>query len=299
MTDVLRTALAFAHRGHAVFPVTWPVPSGENDGRLVCSCGRHARGPKPCGSPAKHPYGKLAPSGLLSATTESGIIKHWFGVAAPQANLGVVTDKLVVVDVDPRHGGDDSLRLVEREHGEMPPTWRVLTGGGGEHIIFARPNGAEIANVVAEQMTEPPLGRGIDIRSKGGYIVAPPSRHINGRPYAWSVDHHPQNVSLASPPDWLIEKLACRSNNIVALPKPANEWAKLVVGPITEYRDMAAAKIAGHLFRRWVDIDVVVSLMRGWNVMHCIPPLTDGELLRILNRIADREAARLERENRQ
>jgi hypothetical protein len=39
--------------------------------------------------------------------------------------------------------------------------------------------------------------------------------------------------------------------------------------------------------------------MRGWNVMHCIPPLTDGELLRILNRIADREAARLERENRQ
>jgi hypothetical protein len=220
LTNALHTALAFARHGYAVFPVNWPVPSGENGDRLLCSCGGDSRG-RPCGrNAAKHPYGKLAPNGLLSATTESGIIKHWFGVAAPQANLGVVTDKLVVVDVDPRHGGDDSLRLVEREHGEMPPTWRVLTGGGGEHIIFARPNGAEIANVVAEQMTEPPLGRGIDIRSKGGYIVAPPSRHINGRPYAWSVDHHPQNVSLASPPDWLIEKLACRSNNIVALRSP-------------------------------------------------------------------------------
>jgi hypothetical protein len=103
MTEsVLAAALAFARHGHPVFPVNWPV---ERNGKLVCSCGSDSRG-QPCGTPAKHPYGRLAPNGLRSATTESGIIKSWFGYQAPQANLGVVTDKMVVIDVDPRHGGE-------------------------------------------------------------------------------------------------------------------------------------------------------------------------------------------------
>ena len=190
----LPTALAFARHGHPVFPINWPV---KHEGRLRCSCGSDRRG-RPCTSAAKHPYGKLAPKGLLSATTESGIIKGWFGYQAPEANLGVTTDRLVVIDVDPRHGGDESFRALEREHGPFPPTWRVLTGGGGEHLLFAVPDSIEISNVVAEQMSEPPLGCGIDIRARGGYIVAPPSRHISGRTYAWSVDHHPQDVALCA-----------------------------------------------------------------------------------------------------
>jgi hypothetical protein len=294
--DLLLAALAFARRGHPVFPVNWPVPQ---NGRFVCSCMRHTRGAEPCTTPAKHPFGKLAPNGLLSATLETGIIKHWFGLAAPTANLGVVTDKLVVVDIDPRHGGDESLCAIEHEHGEIPRTWRVITGGGGEHIIFSAPDGVEISNVVAEQMDNPPLGRGIDIRAEGGYIVAPPSRHISGRSYTWSVDHHPAETPLAPPPDWLIEKLAVRSSSSSRAPVPSAEWQKLVTGPITEYRDMAAARIAGHLFRRWVNIDVIVSLMCGWNAMHCVPPMTDGELMKILNRIANKEADRLDQEGRQ
>src|SRR5262249_38993795 len=143
MTETLLTALAFARHGHAVFPVQWPV---EHRGRLICSCGGDRRG-RPCGrDAAKHPYGKLAPNGVLSATTEPGIIKHGFGSRAPDANLGVTTDRLVVIDVDPRHNGDESFRALEREHGEISPTWRVLTGGGGEHLLFARPDGVEIAS---------------------------------------------------------------------------------------------------------------------------------------------------------
>src|SRR5262245_1063725 len=80
--SALSAALAFASRGHAVFPVNWPV---EHNGQLRCSCGSDSRG-RPCGNPAKHPYGKLAPNGLLSATTESGVVKHWWGYLAPQAN---------------------------------------------------------------------------------------------------------------------------------------------------------------------------------------------------------------------
>jgi hypothetical protein len=290
----LGAALAFAKHGHAVLPVNWPVAHG---GELRCSCGGYSRG-KPCRTPAKHPYGKLASNGILSATTDTGIIKHWFDYQAPQANLGVVTEKMVVIDIDPRHGGDESFAALEREHGEMPLTWRVLTGGGGEHVMFAAPDGIAITSSNAEQTNNPPLGLGIDIRARGGFIVAPPSRHMSGRRYAWSVDHHPQDVKkLAPAPDWLIARLQARTTaSGDAEPNPTDIWERLTQQPISEYRDMAAAKIVGHLFRHSVDFQLVRGMVHAWNSAWCKPPLAYHELDRIVGRIAVREAARIERE---
>jgi hypothetical protein len=292
MSGALGTALAFARRGHAVFPVNWPV---EENGRFVCSCMKHKRGPMPCvRDAAKHPLGRCAPNGVCSATVDVATIRRWFQVEAPDANLGVATTGLIVIDIDPRHDGDASLAALEREHGELPTTWRVLTGGGGEHIIYAAPEGLTISSLVAEQLAEPPLGRGIDVRARGGYIVAPPSVHISGRSYCWSVDHHPAETPLSAPPEWLIERLGRRTTP--REPTPPAEWEELVTGAVREYRDMAIAKLAGHLLRRWIDPHVALSLLRSWNASHCVPPLTDGEVLTIVNRIANREADRLERE---
>ena len=290
---VLSTALAFVRHGHAVFPVNWPV---EHKGGLRCSCGSDSRG-RPCINPAKHPYGKLAPNGLLSATIESGVVKHWWGYLVPQANLAVRTDKLVVLDVDPRHGGDESWATLEREH-EIPLTWHSLTGGGGDHIIFASPDGVEISNVVAKAMQDPPLGPGIDVRARGGYIVAPPSRHISGRPYAWSVDHHPADVPIALAPDWLIARLTTtRSGEGGGGGKrhdPA-QWATRKAGMVSEYRDMAIAQVAGKLLRA-VSLDpaFVATLVHDWNACHCDPPLPEHEVQAIFDRICEREIKRLE-----
>jgi hypothetical protein len=293
--SVLPDARAFANRSLAVLPLWGPVGP---DNKLVCACGRL------CGkNAAKHPH-RLAPNGLHSATTDSGIIKHWFGYQAPDANLGVCTDRLIVVDADKRHGGDETLAALEREYGELPLTWRVLTGGGGEHVIFACPDGVEIASSNAHQ--NPVLRPGIDIRARGGYIVAPPSRHINGRHYTWSVDHHPKDVPLALPPDWLIERLIASNKSAAASagadnaaqhePHPSDLWAKLTRQPITEYRDMAATQIAGHLFCHACDFQLVRGLMHAWNSAWCQPPLGYHELDKIINRIAARQAARWERE---
>ena len=285
MTEsVLQHALAWAQHGHGVFPLHYPV---EHNGQVACSCGRL------CGkSAAKHPDARYAPNGVHSATIESGIIKLWWGLRVPEANLGVATDKLVVVDVDPRHGGGESFRALEREH-EIPPTWRTLTGGGGEHIMFACPDGIEIKCVVAEQMKEPPLGPGVDVRARGGYIVAPPSRHISGRSYAWSVDHHPHNVPLASAPDWLIGRLVERATSERRDATPPEVWQRLT-GTINEneYPDAAAAQVAGHLLRRWVDPYLVAGLLHAWNQIYVRPPLPEDELRRILDRIAKREDRR-------
>jgi hypothetical protein len=298
---VLSTALAFARRGYAVFPVNWPV---AHNGHLRCSCGSDSRG-RPCGkNAAKHPYGKLAPNGLLSASTESWQIKLWWQ-REPQVNLGVCTDRLVVIDVDPRHDGDESFAALEREDGAMPLTWRSLTGGGGEHIIFACPDGVEIASFAAENYKDDrPLGPGIDIRARGGYIVAPPSRHISGRPYAWSVDHYPADVALAPAPDWLIERLTARTTTDggarpAGEPLPSDVWSKLTREPVMEYRDMAATRIAGHLFCHSCDYVLVLGLLHAWNATWCKPPLDYHELKRIVDRIARREAARIERQLRE
>jgi hypothetical protein len=291
--SVLNTALAFASRSHAVLPLWWPVGPAD---KLVCACGRL------CGkNAAKHPH-RLAPNGLHSATTEPGVIKHWFGYQAPDANLGVRTEKLIVVDADRRHGGDETLAALEREHGELPLTWRVLTGGGGEHVIFACPDGVEIASSNAHD--NPVLGPGIDIRARGAYIVGVGSRHISGREYVFSVDHHPHDVPLALPPDWMLERLTA-SNKVVPSgedggaqhePLPSDVWAKLTRHPIAEYRDMAAAKIAGHLFRHACDFQLVRGLMHAWNSAWCKPPLGYQELDQIIDRIARRQAAKWKQE---
>src|SRR6516162_2421055 len=105
MTEaVLPSALAFAIRGYPVFPANWPV---EHRGRMICSCRSELLGMPPCGKPAKHPYGILAPNGLLDASTESWQIKLWWQ-RAPQANLGLECTGLVVLDVDPDDDGDTS-----------------------------------------------------------------------------------------------------------------------------------------------------------------------------------------------
>lgn len=281
---VLSSALAFARRGHAVLPLTWPIAV---NGRLRCSCRKAAD----CISPAKHPFGRLVSRGLLDASTEEATIRRWFS-DEPAANLGVCTDKLVVLDIDPRHDGDTSLATLERDH-DFPSTWRVITGGGGEHIIFKCPEGISVNSSMAE--TNPLLGPGIDIRARGGYIVAVPSRHLSGRLYAWSVDHHPASIPIAEAPAWLVEALTAGKQPSSVARRDAAQWAIERAGLVTEYRDMVVASVAGKLLRaRSLDPAFVATLVHDWNACHCSPPLPERAVAEILDRIANREIARLE-----
>jgi bifunctional DNA primase/polymerase-like protein len=197
-----------------------------------------------------------------------------------------------VLDIDPRHDGDSSLAELERNH-DFPPTWRVLTGGGGEHVIFKCPEGVTVNSSSAS--SNPLLGPGIDIRARGGYIVAVPSRHISGSVYAWSVDHHPADIPIAEAPSWLIEGLSSDKRPGSGARRDS-AWATIdKAGIITEYRDMAVASVAGKLLRA-VSLDpaFVATLVHDWNARHCSPPLPERAVADSLDRIANREIARLE-----
>ena len=56
------------------------------------------------------------------------------------------------------------------------------------------------------------------------------------------------------------------------------------------------ARIAGHLFRHSCDYQLVLGMLHAWNSAWCKPPLGYRELNRIIDRIANREAARIEGE---
>ncbi len=125
-------------------------------------------------------------------------VERWFH-RRHGANLGIVTGAvsgLVVLDVDPRHGGDASLAALEADHGPLEHTVEAATGGGGRHLYFAHPGGT-MPNRVG-------LAPGIDLRGDGGVVVAPPSIHPSGRRYAWVPGRAPDEARLAPIPRWLI-----------------------------------------------------------------------------------------------
>jgi putative DNA primase/helicase len=184
-------ACALAALGLAVCPLHYPVQRGRMS---ACSCAR-----ADCASPAKHPFSRLVPHGLKDATTDPKQIAAWWG-SNPDLNIAVVTNGLLVIDVDPRHGGYESLiKLEEAADDILPHTWCVITGSNGRHIYMLLPNGANISNSAGK------LGRDLDIRTTGGYVVAPPSIHISGKAYSWL--ESPEDAPLAPAPAWLLDKL--------------------------------------------------------------------------------------------
>ncbi len=144
------------------------------------------------------------PHGVKDASLDIEKINAWFGNGQTH-NVAIATGAasgLLVLDVDPRHGGDVSLEALIDEHGDLPVTVQCETGGGGQHYYFLLPESVEIKNSANV------LGPGLDIRSTGGYVIAPPSIHPDtGRPYAWEWSGDPEEVEVAPLPGWLLDRL--------------------------------------------------------------------------------------------
>lgn len=141
-------------------------------------------------SPGKHPWLR---HGLKEASADPGDARIWWN-RWPAANIGVRTGEISgiwVLDIDPRNGGDDALADLVLEHGELPPTLQVATGGGGVHYYFKAPAGGVTCGKLVE---------GVDIKGEGGYVVAPPSNHASGGSYQW-ID---REAEILPAPDWLL-----------------------------------------------------------------------------------------------
>ncbi len=221
------------------------------------------------------------------ATTDATTVATWWG-RWRGAGVGIatgITSGVIVVDVDPRHGGDDALHNLERAYGELPATWRCLTAGGGLHVYLRHP-GAIIGNRAG-------LWPGIDLRADGGYVVAPPTQLQGDRRYRWELGAGPRELPLGSVPTWLLERLW--SGRTDGEPTPMDEWAALVRdGADVGTRNATVARLAGYLLRRRPAPRVVLELLRAWNESRCRPPLAVSELVATVDSIARREMRRRE-----
>jgi len=92
-------------------------------------------------------------------------------------NLGIcLSPTQLVIDVDPRHfdAGDDPLARLVGDVGidtARVPTVLSGRGDGGRHLYFTKPVGLAVSKALVGY-------RGIDIKTSGGLVVAPGSRHI-------------------------------------------------------------------------------------------------------------------------
>ncbi len=268
---LLAAALWYAGRGLPVFPLH------SVDGQGRCSCNG-----KPGCKPGKHPR---IPNGHVGASTDPGRIRRWWS-RWPEANIGIPTGErsgLLALDIDAH--GFTSLDALEEEHGPLPETLTVRTGGRGMHLYLKYPSGSGVRNSAGK------VGLGLDVRGEGGYVVAPPSRTDKG-PYAL-LDRLPRT----EPPEWLLE--AARGPHRAATDEDgakAGPVGGLDGGPIPKgERGDTLFRIACSLRARGCEYARILSELRRANRERCSPPIgahpedTDaGELEKIAGSVVSR-----------
>lgn len=216
------------------------------------------------------------------ATRDEEQIKQWF--ADERRNIGISTTRfgddkaLLVVDVDTKgkNNGEHQIVTLELEGYGFPATFEQSTPSGGRHLVYQ-------TDVPVRQGTNK-LGGGIDIRSRGGYIVGPASE-INGRIYRANA------LPIAPAPEWLVEKLGTDAGPRSGVPA--------VLGGVSEHRanhralvylaqapvavegqggDAATFKVAAALKDLGCDEATAFDLMSAhWNEK-CEPPWSLSDL---------------------
>jgi twinkle protein len=195
-------------------------------------------------------------TGFKSATTDVEVIGNWasgLNVATPTGS------RWWVLDIDPRHGGDEALDELEQKHGNLPPTLFAKTPSGGRHYFFRE-------NPIAAN-TAGKVGKGLDTRGAGGYVLIEGSV-IDGRRYEfqdWDVESEPiPNVLPA--PQWLLD---------LAFGKPQKEPAKN--GIVEGARNVYLAQQAGRMRKLGSSKEEIIAAVQALNISRCSPPLSESE----------------------
>jgi len=246
----------------AVLPITPPVEGEEKSGK----------------SPAvKHGYKDAE---KRTSRANKLFEKH------PEAGIAIATGPrsgVIVLDVDTKTGGQETLAQLEKELGPLPQTWTVKTSNGGSHRYFQWPKGLEFTRDSAGKI----FGRGIDVLGHTSYAIAPPSRHWTGVHYEWKdkclLDRSPAELPKA----WLARILE-RARAKTAGPSRDIQSAASVI------RDGHRNEALFHMgcgYRAGGDDEETLRKRLGkLNARRCVPPLDDGEIRKLAANIAKQYA---------
>lgn len=245
MEEILNAALDYAARG-------WPV--------------------FPCKPRGKDP---LTAHGFKDASTDPKQIKDWW-TKWPEANVAIRTgeiSKLYVIDLDikPDAGkyGDEELDAwCEEQGGLWIESLTVETGGGGKHLYFTSSTSYGCKTGVLPA---------VDIRGEGGYVIAPPSVHENGREYIWDIpDDNDVIVSLEEDSDakmFFDEAFKDKKQGTAfEIPESIPQGS----------RNDTIFKLASSLQEKGLSDSAILAAVHSENEARCHPPLSDREIEKIV-----------------
>ena len=242
MNELKQSAIEYAQMGLAVFPL---IPKDKRP---------------------------LTANGFKDATTDVEKVEYWWNIH-PDANIGIATGRpsggIVVVDMDidddeDKDGYLSFTKWVNENYLILPETWLSITGRGGYHMIFKSsfPVKSRIGWLDA-----------VDVRSDGGYIVAPPSIHPNGRRYEW--EDAPEDLPIADSSDTDVEFLL---NSINVVDKPVGEPLKVPDVIPKGHRDEMMFKLACKYQSMGMSDEEMEAALNVANQTRCQPPLSDKEI---------------------
>ncbi|HEX6351714.1 bifunctional DNA primase/polymerase [Actinophytocola sp.] len=176
--DLLTAAISAAGWG-------WPVFLLGRTKRPLANCPDCPKQREPgAHNPEACPH--LTCHGFYAATTsvdriQAMIASHPDGLLAVRTGAAPAGAGVVVIDIDPGHGGRYDPDL-------MGPTRCTGTGNDGWHLFYRHPG--------QPVLSRPLPGRsGVDVKADGGYVVLPPSVHpITRRLYRWLDERAPEEM---------------------------------------------------------------------------------------------------------
>lgn len=184
-----------------------------------------------------------------AASVEDRTINAWWNGLYRDHGIGIAMGPqpdgrvLFAIDIDTHDedaNGYDTIETLEVEYGPLPDTVTSNTGSGGQHQIFAAPNGTVIRN---QQNAGQRIGPGVDVRGDGGQIVVAPTIHPDTRrPYEWSAGRAPWEHPVAEAPGWLLDL-------VVEQDRPAPPTPQQQRG--IDYSAEASTSAADMLRERW------------------------------------------------
>lgn len=229
-------ALQYAARGLRVFPVKKGTKGGSG--------------------------GQLLRSWKDEAATDPAVISSWWNTW-PDADICIATGNgLVVIDLDVKGKEDGTKSLFEWVTGNsrLPATAVVKTVSGGQHHYYY---------VNSTYPNSRGFLPGIDIRSDGGYVVAPPSSG-----YSWMNDL-PIAQADQTVYDFLNKK---EKTKFFILP------GEIVEGS----RNDTLFKYAASLQGKGVPDDIIIQKVEKVNMEKCIPPLDEKDVEVIVKSVLGR-----------
>ncbi len=271
--DLINVADLYLQKAIPIILLHGTNESGE------CSCGT-----KDCGNAGKHPINKNPDATQILDVSElreqlkPNVNRNLAGRILTAANIAVI-------DIDLKNGGIESFAKLESDHGTLPETTVVLSGGGGRHLYFMLPEGSEPLSFPANLDK---LGyKGIDlIRNKN--IVLPGSRHKSGQHYKFSDSQESLDFYFAYLPQSYIDLFLSKS------PTKKKVHSELMVvgeGGRNNFLYSEAAK----MFSKGFDEHLVLNSLRETNQTSCTPPVDQSELEQIISSAATKKAGPFDR----